>query len=78
MQEMQEIWFQSLGWEGSLEYEVAAHSSILALKIPLTEDPGGLQSMGLQSRTCLSEHTVPAYNEILFSLQNRRKSHDVL
>ena len=45
---MEEIWFQSLGWEGSLEYEVAAHSSILALKIPLTEEPGGLQSMGLQ------------------------------
>ena len=48
MQETEEIWSQFLGWEGPLEYEVAAHSSILAWKIPLTEEPGGLQSMGLQ------------------------------
>ena len=39
---------QSLGWEDPLEKEMATHSSILAWKIPWTEEPGGLQSMGLQ------------------------------
>ena len=38
---------QSLGWEDSLEKEMATHSSILAWKIPWTKEPGGLQSMGL-------------------------------
>ena len=37
-----------LGWEDSLEKEMAIHSSILAWKIPWTEEPGGLQSMGSQ------------------------------
>ena len=45
---MQETWVQFLGWEDALEKEMATHSSILALKIPWTEEPGGLQSMGLQ------------------------------
>ena len=45
---MQEIWIQFLGWEDPLEKEMATHSSILAWRIPRTEDPGGLQSMGLQ------------------------------
>ena len=39
---------QSLGWEDPLEEEVTTHSSILAWKIPWTEEPGGLQSMRLQ------------------------------
>ena len=39
---------QSWGWEVSLEQEMATHSSILAWRIPWTEEPGGLQSMGLQ------------------------------
>ena len=43
----------SLGWEDPLEVGMATHSSILAWKIPWTEEPGGLQSMGLQSRTQL-------------------------
>ena len=47
----QETWVQSLGWEDLLEKEVATHSSILAWKIPWTDDPGRLQSMGSQSRT---------------------------
>ena len=46
-----ETWVRSLGWEDLLEKEVATHSSILAWKIPWTEDPGRLQSMGSQSRT---------------------------
>ena len=44
---MQEMWVQSLGQEDSLEKDIAIHSSILAGKIPWTEEPGGLQSMGL-------------------------------
>ena len=40
--------FQSLGPDDPLEEEMATHSSILALEIPWTEEPGGLQSMGLQ------------------------------
>ena len=39
---------QSLGLEDPLEEEMATHSSILAWRIPWTEEPGGLQSMGLQ------------------------------
>ena len=42
---------QSPGWEDLLEMGMAIHSSILAWKIPRTEEPGELQSMGLQSRT---------------------------
>ena len=45
---MQETQVQSLGWEDSLEKEMATHSSILAWKIPWTEEPDGLQSIELQ------------------------------
>ena len=45
---MQETWVQSLGWEDPLEKGMATYSSILAWRIPWTEEPGGLQSMGLQ------------------------------
>ena len=45
---MQETWVRSLGREDPLEKEVATHSSILAWRIPGTEEPSGLQSMGLQ------------------------------
>ena len=48
MQEMQEIWVQSLGWDDPLEKEIATHSSILAWRIPWTEELDRLQSMGLQ------------------------------
>ena len=41
----QETWVQSLGWEDPLEKKMATHSSILALEIPWTEEPGRLQSM---------------------------------
>ena len=43
---MQETWVQSLGQEELLEKDMATHSSILAWRIPWTEEPGGLQSMG--------------------------------
>ena len=45
---VQEMWVQSLGQEGPLEEEMATHSSILSWRIPWTEEPGGLQSIGSQ------------------------------
>ena len=48
---MQERWIPSLGREDPLEKEVATHSSILAWRIPWTEEPGRLQVTGLQSWT---------------------------
>ena len=48
---MQETQVQSLGWEDLLEKEMATHSSIFAWKIPWTEEPGRLQSMGSQRDT---------------------------
>ena len=45
---VQEMWVRALGWEDALEKEMATYSSIFAWKIPKTEKPGGLQSMGLQ------------------------------
>ena len=45
---MRETLVQSLGWEDLLEKELATHSSILAWKIPWTEEPGRVQSMGSQ------------------------------
>ena len=42
---MQETWVRSLGWEDALEKRMATHSSILAWRIPRTEEPGGLQSV---------------------------------
>ena len=45
---MQETWVQSMGWKDPLEEDMATHSSILAWKIPWTEEPDGLRVMGLQ------------------------------
>ena len=54
MQETREIRVPSLGREDSLEQEMATHSSILTWRAPWTEELGGLQSMGSQSQTRLS------------------------
>ena len=48
MQKTQETWVQSLGHEAPLEEGMATYSSILAWRIPWTEETGGLHSMGLQ------------------------------
>ena len=48
MQETQEMQVQSLGWEDPMQKGMATHSSILARKIPWTEEPGELQFMGWQ------------------------------
>ena len=55
---MQESWVQPLGWEDPLEDGMATHSSILAWRIPWTEDPGRLQFMGSQrvGHNCLAKH----------------------
>ena len=64
MQEMQEI--RSLGREDPLEEEMAAHSSVLAWRIPWTEEPGGLQSVGSQeSRTRLKRLSTRAEGQSL-------------
>ena len=56
---MQETWVGSLGQEDSLEKEMATHCSSLAWEIPWPEEPGGLQSMGLQrvGHDLATEHT---------------------
>ena len=63
MQETQETQVRSLSREDPLEEGMAAHSSILAWRIPWTEEPGGLQSMGLDA-TEVTEHTL------MFTLAN--------
>ena len=56
---MQETWIQSLGWKDLLEEEIATHFSILAWRIPWTEEPGGLQSIALQR---IGHNLVTEYN----------------
>ena len=60
-----------MGQEDLLEKEMTTHSSILAWEIPWTEEPGGLQSMGLQSQTRLSNQTVTTTKEIFIYLRDR-------
>ena len=55
---MQETRAQSLGWEDSLEKEMATHSSILAWEIPWREEPGGLQSVGWQKSQTQLRHNL--------------------
>ena len=70
MQETQETLVQSLGQEGTQEEEIATHSSVLAWKIPWTEEPGRLQSMGSQrvghdsTHTHISTQIIANYLEI--------------
>ena len=52
---MQEMQVQFLDWEDPLEKEMVTHSGILAWEISWTEDPGGLQSMGLQKELDMTE-----------------------
>ena len=59
VQEMQEMRVRSLGREDPLEEDMATHSSVLAWRIPWSEEPRGLQSVGLQSRTRLRAEREP-------------------
>ena len=80
---MQEMQVSSLGWEDPLGKEMATHPSILAWRIPWTEEPGGLQSMGSQrvgpdlvsqlqqqfiTITCLLEFVSTSSNGTFFSV----------
>ena len=59
---MQETQVRSLGWEDPLEKGMAIYSGILAWKIPWTEQPGGLQSMGLQKESGMTKQlNMPAH-----------------
>ena len=64
---MQESWIGSLVWEDPLEEGMATHSSILAWRIPWTEEPGGLQSMGSQSQTRLSTYFYSSFLLLLIT-----------
>ena len=55
MPEMQETWVRSLAQENPIDKGMATHSSILAWRIPWLEDPGGMQSMALQSQKRLKD-----------------------
>ena len=56
-----ETWLLSLGWEDLLEKGMATHSSVLAWRIPGTEDPGGLQSMESQKESDMIEHLTLSF-----------------
>ena len=65
VQKMRETWIQSLGWKDPLEVGMATHSSILAWRIPWTEEPGGLQSTGSQRgghNTAEQTHIIMAWS----------------
>ena len=69
MQEMPGTRVQSLIWEDPLEEGMAIHSRILAWRIPWTEEPGGLQSIGSQSQTLLKQlntHTHTHTHKVVF------------
>ena len=55
------MWVRSLGWEDPLEDDMATHSSILAWRILRTEEPGELQSIGLQSWTQVKRLSMHAH-----------------
>ena len=73
---MQETRVWSLGREDPLEKEMATHSSTLAWKIPWTEEPGRLQSIGLQSRTWLSDFTFTFHFMYASSVASRETEMD--
>ena len=64
MQETPEMWVQYLGWKDSLEEDAETHSSILAWKIPRTEELGGLQCVGRKEldTTEVTEHNTALGN----------------
>ena len=55
---MRETWVRSLGWEDLLEKGMATHSSILAWRIPWTEEPWGLQAMGRKESDMTEQLTL--------------------
>ena len=74
MQKTPEMWVRSLGWEGPLQEEMATHFSILAWEIPWREEPGGLQSMGLQESDT-TEHACKRIHFIrsVYTIRSRQE-----
>ena len=71
---VQETWVQSPGGEDTLEKAMASHSRILAWRIPWTEEPGGLQSMGAaESWTQLSESTATTVDRVVVIVLAKEK-----
>ena len=78
---MQETKVQSLGWEDPLEEEMATHSSILAWRIPWTEEPGGLQSVALQKvrhGRAINTFTFFLVQATIGSMENKIKTQNKL
>ena len=70
---MQETWVRSLGWKDTLEKGMATHSCILAWRIPGTEEPGGLQSMGLQRSDTTEQLTLSHFSmEINLTISKKK------
>ena len=67
---MQETWVPSLGQEDPLEEGMATHASILAWRIPRTEEPGGLLSMGL--RRVRHDRATNAFTSLLQTINRRQ------
>ena len=76
---MWETWVWSLGWEDPLEKEMAIHSSIPAWEIPWTEEPGGLQSMGLQrvGHDWVTKHSTVCSALYTFIISRNSSNHPV-
>ena len=70
MKETQETWVPSLAWQDSLEKDIATDPRILAWKIPWTEEPGELQSMGSQES---DKDTTEQLTLSLFSKKRKKK-----
>ena len=78
---MQETWVQSLSQEDPLEMEMAIHSSILAWRIPWTEEPDGLQTRGLQKLDTTKWLTHNEYNgkaaQVLVTHENKNQCNSI-
>ena len=71
MQETQETWVRSLGWEDPLEKEMATRSSILAWEIPWTEEPGGLQPKESQKSQSIMNNAITEIKSTLEGTNSR-------
>ena len=75
MQELQETWVPSLGWEDPLEEGMATHSSIFAWRIPWREEPGRLQSIGSQTVTHDSSNLACRHASIYSTMYKHTHTH---
>ena len=73
---MQETWVQFLDWEDPLEEGMGKHSSILALKIPWTEEPGRLQSVGCKESEMTERLHFFFFTFIMLGLLSRSVMYD--